>query len=169
MIPNEIVQYLQEHHVPFTRHWHPRAVSAQRLAAAVHVSGYKVAKSVIVDVDGKLAIAVLPATEMLDEELSTKALNAREVKLAEEESFRDLFGDCELGAEPPFGRLYGLPVIVDSRLPHEGTIIFRAGSHEETLEMHWVDFASLENPIVAPIGEIARPIPRQTEELGYGG
>ncbi len=170
MVPVEIIQYLTSHHTPFTRHWHPRAVSAHRLAAAAHVTGYQVAKSVIIEADGKLAIAVVPATEMLDEELAKRALGAKDVQLATEDSFKDLFGECEVGAEPPFGGLYGLPVIVDSRLPREGFMVFRAGSHEEAMEMQWSDFAALERPKVAPIGTFpAAPLPRGPEELGYGG
>lgn len=152
MIPSEIVKYVMDHQLPFTRHWHPRAVSAQMLAAAVHVSGYRVAKSVICEADGKRCIALLPAAELLDEGALAQALGAKEVKLVGEGEFDRMFPNCEIGAEPPFGGLYGLPIVADEKLTEDETILFRAGSHEETMEMLWDDFVKLERPLVAAIG-----------------
>ncbi|MBI5547735.1 MAG: YbaK/EbsC family protein [Deltaproteobacteria bacterium] len=152
MIPHRIVQYLMENHVPFKRHWHTRAVSGQELAATLHVTGYRVAKSVIVEADGAPYIAVLPAAEMLDEALFARAVGAADVRLLPEERFAPYFPDCEVGAEPPFGGLFGLPVVLDERLAGDQLVVFRAGSHEETLEIRGDDFYALESPITAPIG-----------------
>jgi len=133
-------------------------VSAQMLAASVHVTGRRVAKSVIIEADGQKRIALVPATEMLDEEKAARALGARTVELVPESQFDELFPRCEMGAEPPFGGLYGLPVIIDSGLTYAKRILFRAGSHEEAIEMRFEDFYKLENePKVAPIG---RPQPQ---------
>lgn len=152
MIPHRVVQYLMENHVPFKRHWHARAVTGQELAAALHVTGFRVAKSVIVEADDRVYIAVLPAAEMLDEALFARAVGAADVRLLPEERFARFFKDCEVGAEPPFGGLFGLPVVLDERLAGEQPLVFRAGSHEETLEIRGDDFYALENPLTAPIG-----------------
>jgi Ala-tRNA(Pro) deacylase len=152
MIPSDIVKYVMDHRTPFARHWHPRAVGAQELAATIHVSGYRVAKSVIIDADGSKCIAVLPAAEMLDETRAALALGKRTARLVSESELERLFSSCELGAEPPFGGLYGLPVVADEKLADFDSVVFRAGSHEETIEMKWDDFVDLENPVIAPIG-----------------
>jgi Ala-tRNA(Pro) deacylase len=151
MIPNTIVRYLMENRVAFRRHWHTRAVSAQELAAAVHVSGHHVAKSVVVEAGGRQIIAVLPATDMLDVTRVAMALKADSARILRESELENLFPDCELGAEPPFGGLYQMPVVLDEKLAGGGLVVFRAGSHEETVELTGRDFISLENPIVASI------------------
>lgn len=156
MIPEPIQQYLRRSRVSFLRHWHPRAVSAQTLAESLHVTGYRVAKSVIVRADGALWIAVLPASEQVDLERLAHVLGVREVRLAREDEFAGLFPGCELGAEPPFGLLYDLPVVADESLARADNLLFRAGSHEEALEMRFRDFATLEWPLVAAFTR-ARP------------
>lgn len=152
MIPERIVQYLREVRIPFTRRWHAKAVTAQELAASLHVSGFRVAKSVLLDIDGERWIAVLPAPERVDTERLAEALDARHIRLLDEPEFEGLFPGCELGAEPPFGRLYGMPVVVDTSLAGEDRIVFRAGSHEETIELSCADFIRLEQPKVANFG-----------------
>lgn len=164
MIPERIVQYLKEVGIPFTRRWHAKAVTAQELAASLHVTGYRVAKSVLLDVDGERWIAVLPAPERVDTERLAEALDARHIRLLDEAEFDGLFPDCELGAEPPFGRLYGMPVVVDTSLAGEDRIVFRAGSHEETIELSYADFARLEQPKVANFGMPAGRRPAAWEE-----
>jgi Ala-tRNA(Pro) deacylase len=152
MIPISIVDYLHRNEVSFKRRPHQQAVSAQELAASLHVSGYSVAKSVIVDADGQKWIAVLPASETVDVGRLAEVLNASKVRLLAESQFAPIFTDCEIGAEPPFGGLYRIPVVVDSRLADAGWIILRAGSHKESLEMAYADFASLEKPRVGSFG-----------------
>src|SRR6516225_7113113 len=116
MIPTSIIDYLQRNGVAFKRRTHAQAVSAHDLAASLHVSGYRVAKSVIVDADGQKWIAVLPAAETVDLPRLANLLKANTVQLVEETKFAPLFAGCETGAEPPFGGLYGIPVVVDSKL-----------------------------------------------------
>ena len=152
MIPSRIVDYLKKAGMPFSRRWHPRAISAQEVASAIHVSGYQVAKSVLVEANGRRYLAVLPATEMLDEDRFAYLVGAKKARLLQESEFAHLFPDCELGAEPALGSLYGLPVVVDSCLTEEENIIFRAGSHEETIEMRYRDFEALEKPLVGHVG-----------------
>ena len=156
MIPEPIQHYLQRQHVPFLRHWHPRAVTAQELAQVLHVTGYRVVKSVIVRVDQSLWICVIPATETLDLEKVRETLGARQVRLASEDEFADLFPECELGAEPPFGHLYGLPVLMDESLGVTEDLLLRAGSHEEALEVSVEDFIALESPRMASL-TVERP------------
>jgi Ala-tRNA(Pro) deacylase len=111
-----------------------------------------VAKSVIVEADKARYIVVLPATEMLDEASFAQAVGAREAGLVDESEFPLLFPECEVGAEPPFGGLYGLQVVMDKSLADERPLVFRAGSHEETLEIDADDYFALESPIIASIG-----------------
>ena len=144
MIPSRITEYLERNKVPFKRRPHSQAVSAQELAASLHISGYCVAKSVLVAVDGEKWIAVLPAAETVDLVRLAASLRAPRVELLTEADFAPIFPECELGAEPPFGGLYGLPVIVDSALSNAGWIILRAGSHQESLQMAYSDFVALE-------------------------
>ena len=149
MIPDSIQHYLRRNRVRYERYWHPRAVSAQELAEALHVSGWRVAKSVIILADRQPWIFVIPAAGTVDLNLVRDILGARHVRLATEDEFSRRFPECELGAEPPFGELYGLPVAVDESLSRTERLLFRAGSHEETLEMRFQDFATLEWPLVA--------------------
>ena len=149
MIPESIQHYLRRNGVRFERYWHRYAVSAQELAEALHVSGWRVAKSVIVLADRQPWIFVVPAAGTVDLHKVRDILGVRSVRLATEEEFSRHFPDCELGAEPPFGELYGLPVAVDESLSLTERLLFRAGSHEESLEMRFQDFATLEWPLVA--------------------
>ncbi|MBU8896316.1 hypothetical protein DRW03_27820 [Corallococcus sp. H22C18031201] len=159
MIPESIQHYLQRHQVRFERYAHARAISGQELAATLHVSGWRVAKSVIVKADRRLWIAVVPAAGAVDLEQLGRAIGASHVRLATEAEFRDAFPECEVGAEPPFGELYGFPVAVDERLGMNERVLFRAGSHEEALEMRFQDFATLEWPVVASFLRDAPPAP----------
>ena len=160
MIPRQIVEYLDSHAVPYQRRLHRRVITAQELAATVHVPGRRVAKSVMVKANGQVWIAVLPATEVLDEDRLASVLDAPTVRLLHESEFEGLFPDCEAGAEPPFGGLYGLPVVIDSALAEAESIVFRAGSHEEAIEMRYGDFYRLEKePRVGAIGRTRTSAP----------
>lgn len=165
MVPEAIQDYLHRQHVPFLRHWHPRAVTAQLLAQALHVTGYRVAKSVIVRADGQLSICLLPAVGTLDLERVKQALGCREVRLATEEEFAGCFPECEVGAEPPFGRLYGLPVLWDESLSDAQDLLMRAGSHEESLEVSVADFLALESPRRASLTRTQEERPAPAREV----
>jgi Ala-tRNA(Pro) deacylase len=149
VIPESIQHYLRRNRVRFERYWHPHAVSAQELAEALHVSGWRVAKSVIILADRQPWIVVAPAAGTVDLQQVRDVIGARNVRLATEAEFSSYFPDCEVGAEPPFGELYKLPVAVDESLSLTERLLFRAGSHEEALEMRFQDFATLEWPLVA--------------------
>ena len=141
--------YLRENRVPFEAQHHPRAVPAQEVAASEHVPGKLLAKTEMVLADGKLTMLALPATHQVDLEKAAAALGAGEVRLAEEEEFEKSFPDCEVGAMPPFGNLYDVPVWVDETLAEDETIVFRAGTHTDTMSVKYADFERLVEPAVA--------------------
>lgn len=158
MIPGQIIDYLERNYVPFVVRSHARAVDGQRLAAALHVSGHRVAKAVVVRGAGTQWLAVLPAARQIDVEQLARELHVAEVELVPEPEFESIFGPCEVGAEPPFGGLYGMPVLVDANLARCDYLIFRAGSHVESIEMRFLDFARLEHPTFA---RFAAPLPQE--------
>lgn len=165
MVHEAIVRHLETAGVPVVVRPHERVVAAQRLAASVHVSGHRVAKSVLVDIDGRPTIAVLPAAEIVDPGRLAAALGAQYARIMDEGEFIDLFPGCELGAEPPFGSLYGLPVVMDGSLARSrGPLVLRAGSHEEVLEMETDDFFRLERPRLADFAVLPASISRYQEE-----
>jgi Ala-tRNA(Pro) deacylase len=134
MIPERIERYLEDRHVPFVHTTHVRAVAAQRFAAAEHVPGDRIAKPVVVRVDGELAFAVVSASQKVDVEELARALGARRVELVPEAEFEDRFSPCEVGAEPPLG-LFGLPIYVDASLARMPKLVMRAGTHEDAIEV----------------------------------
>jgi Ala-tRNA(Pro) deacylase len=143
--------YLRERQVPFQVQHHPRAYTAQRVAAAEHVSGKLVAKVVMVVADGKLAMLVLRAPDRVDLDKAARALGAATARLATEAEFADAFPDCEVGAMPPFGNLYGFEVLVDRALAEDELIIFPAGTHTDTISLAYQDFERLVAPRVADL------------------
>lgn len=141
-------QYLRDNGVRFEVQHHPTAFTAQEVAASEHISGKRVAKVVIVVADGKLVMLALPAALRVDLDKCAQALGAHEVRLAEESEFADRFGDCDVGAMPPFGGLYGLPLYMDRALANE-LIIVQAGTHSHTASMQFADYERLAKPKVA--------------------
>jgi Ala-tRNA(Pro) deacylase len=127
---------------------HSRAFTAQGIAAISHISSRELAKTVIVKLDGDLAMAVLPASYQVDLELLRRATGVSPAELATEHEFKRHFPDCETGAMPPFGNLYGIPVYVDETLTEDREIAFNAGSHYELIKMSYADFAHLVKPEV---------------------
>ncbi len=142
-------RWFRDERVTFEVRRHPEAYTAQRLAALEHVSGYWVAKVVMAVSDGMLVMLVLPAPCRVDLVRLKEALGAGAVRLAREEEFAHLFPDCEIGAMPPFGNLYGVPVYVDAALARDAFIVFNAGTHRETMTIAYADFERLAHPRVA--------------------
>jgi len=140
---------LREHRAPFEAQRHAQAFTAQEIAGSEHVPGKMFAKVVMVMADGRLVMLVLPAPHLVDYGKAKALLGAREVRLAEEGEFAATFPDCEVGAMPPFGNLYGLPTYVDKSLAEDDTIVFNAGSHTETVTMKYADYERLAKPVVA--------------------
>jgi Ala-tRNA(Pro) deacylase len=149
----DLEAYLLENKVPFQLQHHAVAYTAQEVAAAEHIPGHMLAKVVMVLGDDKLAMFVLPASARVDLEKVAAILGVKEARLAHEEEFADHFPGCEVGAMPPFGNLYDLPVYVDKSLAEDETIVFEAGTHTDTMSMKYADYQRLAEPNA---GEFAR-------------
>jgi Ala-tRNA(Pro) deacylase len=141
--------YLDKHGIQYIIISHSPAYTAQGIAALSHTPGKEYAKSVVVKLDGELALAVLPASFQVDLGLLKRATKARKVELAPEEEFKESFPECETGAMPPFGNLYGMKVIADESLAKDKQITFNACSHRELIRLAWEDFQMLVNPKIA--------------------
>ena len=144
----KLKEYLDSEGVRYMVITHSPAFTAQEIAAAAHVRGEEMAKTVIVKVDGKLAMVVLPAAQKVDVALLRDRAGARKVEIATESDFSSTFPECELGAMPPFGNLYGIDVYVASRLAEDDEIVFNAGSHIELIRLPYADFERLVKPKV---------------------
>ena len=134
MIPQTIAQYLKQHHLAYEHSTHVRAVPAQRLAAAEHVVGARIAKPVVCDVDGRLVLAVVSATQRVDLDVLRRATGAERCELAPEQTFSELFAPCEAGAEPALG-MFGMPIYVDDAVAREPWIMMRGGTHEDAIRI----------------------------------
>ena len=139
-------KYLREHNVSFEAMAHPEAYTAQEVAAAQHVSGHQLAKVVMVWADKQMTMLVLPASARADFRQAAKLLGVKKVRLATEAEFSQHFPDCRVGAMPPFGNLYELPVYVDRALTEHAEIVFRVGTYTETMKVAYADFDRLVQP-----------------------
>jgi Ala-tRNA(Pro) deacylase len=137
---------LDKENIKYVSLYHSIAYTAQEIAASVHVKGKEMAKTVMIKLDGKMAMAVLPASHQVDFERLKGASGAQDAKLATEKEFKDLFPGCDIGAMPPFGSLYGMDVFVSRALTQDKEIAFNAGSHYELIRLAYKDFERLVNP-----------------------
>lgn len=142
-------QCLDEQNVKYVTISHSLAFTAREIAESAHIQGQELAKTVMVVIDGKMAMAVLPASEKVDLGLLKQAAAASKARLAREDEFRDRFPGCELGAMPPFGNLYGMEVFASETLAADEAIAFNAGSHTELVKIAYKDFERLVQPKVA--------------------
>jgi len=141
-------EYLDREHVHYDMLPHPEAFRALAIAHALKTPEKEMAKVVIVKVDERFVMAVLPASWQVDLHRLREIFMTHHVRLATEDEVKDLFPDCEVGAMPPFGILYGLPVYVDRSLIEDEEIVFQAGTHSEAIRMRYADFAALVLPVV---------------------
>lgn len=139
--------YFRENGVHFEKQHHHVAYTALEIAATEHTPGREVAKAVMAFADGKLVMLVLPANRIIDYAEAEKALNVREFRLASESDFASLFPDCEVGATPPFGNLYEIPVYMDESLGEDESIVFAGGSHTLTFKIAYADYERLVHPV----------------------
>jgi Ala-tRNA(Pro) deacylase len=147
----KLKKFLDDNKVKYVSIKHSLAYTAQEIAASAHIHGKELAKAVIVKLDGKAAMAVLPASRRIDMDRLRQAARARSVELATEQELQDLFPGCALGAMPPFGNLYAMKVYADTALAEDEEIAFNAGSHTELIRMAYRSFEGLVNPILAGI------------------
>ncbi|UCG51355.1 MAG: YbaK/EbsC family protein [Candidatus Latescibacterota bacterium] len=141
-------EFLDSNNVKYVTITHSPAYTAQQIAASAHIPGKELAKTVMVKVDGKLAMAVLPASYKVDFELLKQVSRSKKVELATESEFKASFPESELGAMPPFGNLYDMTVYVAESLAEDEVIAFNAGSHTELIRMDYKDFERLVKPKV---------------------
>ena len=146
MLSPRLHHFLDERHGHYTALTHERTITADQTAATANIGSRHFAKTVMLKVDGKLAMMVMPASYRIDLLRLSRAMGGNLVELAQEDEFRDAFPDCELGAMPPFGNLYGMPVYVDSRLTGQAEIAFNAGSHTDVVRMPYSEFERLAQP-----------------------
>jgi Ala-tRNA(Pro) deacylase len=148
MPATRLKEFLDQERVRYLTIAHSPAFTAQEVAQAAHVPGKEMAKTVVVRLDGDLAMVVLPASSQLNLDLLKEATGAKRLDLASERHFRDAFPGCELGAMPPFGNLFGMPVYVSEDLTRDEEIAFNAGTHTEVIKMRYDDFEKLVKPRV---------------------
>jgi Ala-tRNA(Pro) deacylase len=149
MLAHRLREFLESNGVKYLTIPHRQAYTAMEVAESAHVPGREMAKTVIVDVDGRLAMAVLPATRHVNVEHLRRSVGAQHVGIAKEGEFRFDFPDCEVGAMPPFGNLFNMEVLVDPKLAEDEEIAFNAGTHTEVVKMAYKDFERLVHPKTA--------------------
>jgi Ala-tRNA(Pro) deacylase len=145
---DRLKQYLTDQHVYFEVQEHRQVYTMQEVAASLHEKGEHVAKVFIATVDGKPVMLVLPAPAQVDLNKVRALLKAKEARRAREFEFAQLFADCDVGAMPPFGQIYQVPVYIDRSLMDEPYIVFQAGTHHTTMKIAMTDYQRLVNPII---------------------
>ncbi len=144
----KLQEFLNSRNIKYVTISHSAAYTAQEIAASARIPGKELAKTVIVKVNGDMAMAVLPACYKIDFDLLKEAAAVNKVELASEEEFKDKFSECEVGAMPPFGNLYGMKVFVAAALAEDEEIAFNCGSHTELIQMSYKDFEATVKPKV---------------------
>jgi Ala-tRNA(Pro) deacylase len=147
--------YLDEHGVSYRLSRHQAAYTSQDLAASEHISGRKVIKPVVVRADGEWVMCALPASYRVDLQELREQLRASDVMLADEQTLSRLFPDCELGAEPPIGKLFGMPTLMDESLTADDTVMFQAGTHTDAVTMSLAEYRRVANAEIAHFGRQA--------------
>ena len=151
MPAQKLKRFLDDSGIPYVAIQHSPAFTAQEVAAVAHIPGRELAKTVMVKLDGTMAMVVLPATKKIDLDQLELVTGARTANLASERDFQTMFPDCEPGAMPPFGNLYSMRVFVDELLALDEQIAFNAGTHAELVQMAFDDFQRLVSPTIAPL------------------
>lgn len=142
----KLQELLDSKHVKYQVISHSPAYTAQQVAQTTHISGWEMAKSVMLKIDGRYVMFVLPASTKVNFDAIKKQAKAKKVELATEYEFKNLFPDCEVGAMPPFGNLYGVDVLVSKDIAKNKQIAFNSGSHSEVIKLAYKDFENLVHP-----------------------
>lgn len=150
----ELRRLFDSHHIPYSLTSHRTAFRASEVASAEHLPAWEVAKTVVVFADGKYHMVVVPADRYVDMNELQYALDLKHIRLAAETELAKLFPDCELGAMPPLGIIFGLPTYLDSELANEAMITFNAGTHHECVHMRMTDFRKLTKPTVVSLTRV---------------
>lgn len=144
----KLKDFLDSQGIKYVTISHSQAYTAQEIASSAHIPGKELAKTVMIKIDDKMAMAVLPASYKVDFDLLKKTIGASKVELASEKEFQDIFPECDVGAMPPFGNLYGMEVFAAESLSEDKEITFNAGSHTELIRLAYKDFEKLVKPKV---------------------
>ena len=147
----QLKEFLDSNNIKYVSIKHSLAYTAQEIASSSHIPGKEMAKVVIVKINDKMAMVVLPSYEQIDFKLLMKACGTNTVELAHEREFKDMFPECEAGAMPPFGNLYGMDVFVSEGMNENKEIAFNAGSHTELIKLTYKDFEQLVHPTVVKL------------------
>jgi Ala-tRNA(Pro) deacylase len=139
-------EYLDKNKIKYVIIQHSIAYTTPEIAALAHIPGKELAKTVIIKIDGKMAMTVLPASYRMDIDKFKQALGAKKIEIATEKEFENIFSDCETGAMPPFGNLYDMGVYVAESLTEDKEITFNACSHRELIKLAYKDFEKLVSP-----------------------
>lgn len=158
MIRMNLRKFLDENQIKYLIVEHSPAYAALDVASSAHIAEWELAKAVMVKLDGKMAMAVLPATEKVDLAALAEAAETKRATTVPEQEFQGLFADCQPGAMPPFGNLYNLPVYVDKSLATNDLIAFNAGTHHTLIRMHYADFERLVRPRVVEFKTVAAAV-----------
>jgi len=148
---DRLKKFLEENDVRFVTIKHSPAYTAHEVAALAHVPGKDMAKTVMVKLDGTMAMVVLPAPDHVSVRRLKEFSGAEKVELASEDEFADIFPKCEVGAMPPFGNLWDMDVFVDQHLREDEEIVFNAGNHTEVVRLPYADFERLVKPAVGQL------------------
>ena len=148
---SKLREFLDQKNVKYMVIFHPTSYTAEAIAAMMHFSGNALAKTVMVQIDGRLAMAVVPAPAWVDLAKLQRTQGAKVVEPASESEFRRRVSNCEFGAMPPFGNLYGMGVFADESLAQQREITFGAGTGQQLLRMNYLDFRDLVKPVILPL------------------
>jgi len=151
-IPKKVQEYLKKEKVGYQPIEHSKLFTAAEIAGDQHIPGKKMVKTVIVKADKDFIMCLVAATHHLDLNKFKKIVKAKEVRLATEEEMKTLFPECEVGSEPPFGKLYNLNVFADSTLEQDDEVAFNAGSHTDLIKMRFEEFQRVINPKFVEMG-----------------
>lgn len=145
---HKTIETLKSHNISFEEINHSPTYTSEQTAHSVHISGKRITKTVLVEIDGEMAMAVLHVDEHVDLNRLKELTGAHVARLLSEREFLEIFRDCEMGALPPFGNLYDMPVFVSSSVDRDESIIFNPGSHSELVRISYNDFKRLVHPAV---------------------
>lgn len=151
MAPETIESILDRSNIHYGIIGHPTAYTAQKTAQSAHIHGKELLKTVVIKLDDKLAMAVVPAPALVDLKRVAHLVGAHRADLASESEFSHLFPDSERGAMPPFGNLYDMPVYLDKSLENNEVVTFNGGSHSKLIQMRYQDFKNFVHPIIESI------------------
>jgi Ala-tRNA(Pro) deacylase len=160
-ISTKLKEHLDREGVPYSHHIHADAYTTQEVAAAAHVPGREMLKSVILKADDKLVMAVLSANQIANLDILKEEIGCQTLRLATEDEFREAFPTCHVGAMPPFGNIFSVPTYCELTLDRNRDVEFNAGSHHDTIRMSFADFRRLANPQFVHFTEPYRTYPQR--------